>query len=64
MNHTNITRKLINLALGSLLAFAALSPAVAGNTRSLGHGVKCYYVTTQTGPYSYTHVQVCRKVGV
>lgn len=64
MNLQTRTSKLLSLLAVGMLSVTLATPATAKNTISLGKGVKCYYVTTQTGPASYTHVQVCRKVGV
>jgi hypothetical protein len=37
--------------------------ASAGNTVSMGHGVKCYWVLVSSNPAtgSQVHKQVCRK---
>jgi hypothetical protein len=64
MNLQTRTGKLLSILAVAMLSVTLVTPAIAKNTVSKGKGVKCYYVTTQTGPASYTHVQVCRKVGV
>lgn len=56
MNHQSLTRKLFTLAVGSLLTLGALSPAMAGNGYSLGHGVKCYYVLVSSDPATGSNV--------
>jgi hypothetical protein len=50
------------LMLASLLAS---THAVAGNTVSLGGGVKCSWVLVSSNPAtgSYIYTQVCRKGG-
>ena len=65
--------KSINLVLSTSVAFASLAAALllapvsasAGNTRSMGHGVKCYWVLVSSDPTtgSQVHKQVCRKSG-
>jgi hypothetical protein len=52
-------------AFASLAGTTLLAPqqALAGNTTSLGHGVKCSWVLVSSNPAtgSYVHKQVCRK---
>jgi hypothetical protein len=62
----SISKRLIGFAMftavcGSLLGVQ--QTAHAGNTVSLGKGVKCYWVLVSSNPAtgSYVHKQVCRK---
>ncbi len=52
-------------ALASLAGALLFTPATAsaGNTVSLGHGVKCYWVLVSSNPATGSNVytQVCRK---
>jgi hypothetical protein len=62
----SISKRMIGFALfaaasGSLLV--APQTAMAGNTVSLGKGVKCYWVLVSSTPATGSNVytQVCRK---
>jgi hypothetical protein len=54
-------------AFASLTAAMLLAPqhALAGNTTSAGHGIKCYYVVVSSNPATGSQVlaRVCRKGG-
>ena len=43
------------------LSLAVALPASAGNSVSLGHGVKCTWVLVSQVGAAYTYKQVCRK---
>ncbi len=50
----------------ALSLLMAPSQALAGNTVSMGKGVKCYWVLVSSNPATGSNVytQVCRKSGV
>lgn len=55
-------RRPVALTLSAaLLAASMLSPAVAGNSTSLGHGIKCTWVLVSSINGVNTWKQVCRK---
>ena len=68
MMQTSTSKLLAGAALVALSATALLAPlqALAGNTQSKGHAVKCYWVLVSSNPATGSNVytQVCRKVGV
>ncbi|MFO1326620.1 MAG: hypothetical protein U1F56_04610 [Rubrivivax sp.] len=48
-------------ALALTLSLAPAAPAWAGNSTSLGHGVKCTWVLVSSVGGVNTYKQVCRK---
>ncbi len=56
------TTSAVLTSLAAALLFTPAS-ASAGNTVSMGHGVKCYWVLVSSNPAtgSQVHKQVCRK---
>lgn len=60
MNKT-IARLVAFLFAVSSLSLASIAPAVAKNSSSLGHGVKCTWVLVSSVNNVNTYKQVCRK---
>lgn len=59
---TSLLRRPIALVLSTALAAATLvTPALANNSTSLGHGVKCTWVLVSSVNGVNTWKQVCRK---
>ena len=54
-------RILASLITASFLTVPMAAPAVAGNSTSLGHGVKCTWVLVSSVNGVNTYKQVCRK---
>jgi hypothetical protein len=56
-----VARIAATLFAASTLSLAAVAPAHAGNSTSLGHGVKCTWVLVSQVGSNYSYKQVCRK---
>jgi hypothetical protein len=54
-------RRLSVVLLAGLLSVGITLPAMAGNTTSLGHGIKCRYVLTEQPDGSMAYVQYCYR---
>lgn len=61
MSIQKITRLAAIVAIAGMLPLAASSQAVAGGTRSLGHGVKCSWVLVSSVNGVNTYQNVCRR---
>lgn len=60
----SLTARIAAFALSAAVASPALmfsAPAAAGNSTSLGKGVKCYWVLVSSVGANNTYKQVCRK---
>jgi hypothetical protein len=65
-----IKTKLLNVTLALVLVgvasagYVSTASAKLSGQRSLGNGIKCYFVPTTQPDGTIVHQQVCRKVGV
>jgi hypothetical protein len=58
----NVATQIVSyLIAASLLTLPMVTPASAGNSTSLGHGVKCTWVLVSSVNNTNTYKQVCRK---
>ena len=61
MIKNTVARFLIAVLSAASLSLGFATPAVAGNSTSLGHGVKCTWVLVSWVGGTNTYKQVCRR---
>jgi hypothetical protein len=63
---SKLVKVTVGLALVAIASAGFMSTASAklSGQRSMGNGIKCYFVPTTQPDGSIVHQQVCRKVGV
>jgi hypothetical protein len=63
MNLQTSCRALLTVFTAGLLSASLMAPAIAGNTVSKGHGVKCYWVVVSSDPATGSQVlqYVCSR---
>lgn len=66
MKLQSLRRAVLSIFTAGLLSASLVAPAIAGNTVSQGHGVKCYWVVVSSDPATGSQVlqYVCSRSGV
>ena len=61
MQRTPLFRRLSVVLLAGLLSVGATLPAMAKNTFSQGHGIKCHWVLTDQPDGTQAYIWVCYR---